>query len=128
MNFTATIRRPSFVFRTWRDRGQLFGELSGVRFKWNGKDYVAVNEPLEADDVAALLPNRFAVVTTFGLPVGVVKPVAPPVEPHVEIVEPESMVEKTETEEAMEKVAELSKVSAAKTSPTITRLTLNAKK
>lgn len=66
MHFRAIIRRPSYVFNQWRAAPRLGGKVEGVAFRWDGKDYVSVDNPLPADDVAALLHNRFVqlVVTT----------------------------------------------------------------
>lgn len=78
MNFQAKLLPRSEVFRRWRKASRVGGMISGVYFRWDGKDYVAQSIPEEF--VTPIINNPMIVVSLTTAPVGDVQ-IPDPVEP-----------------------------------------------
>jgi len=74
MNFRAFIRRGSEVFRRWRNEARLGGNISGVPFRWDGRDYVS-GDPLSAESVSAIKDHDMVQLVLTTAPAGHVKAV-----------------------------------------------------
>lgn len=84
MQFHAVVKHRSFVWDHWRAVPRLGGKISGVAFRWDGKDYVTVDNPLPPNDVAALLHNPYVQLVMATAPVGAAQATEPQPQPEPE--------------------------------------------
>lgn len=68
MNFQAKLLKRGEVFKRWRKEARVGGMISGVYFRWNGKDYV--NDSVPPEFVNPILNNPMIVVSLATEPVG----------------------------------------------------------
>lgn len=70
MNFRAVVKTPSELHSRWTRERRIGGVISGVRFQRLGKSFISVDDPLNADDVAALLTHNMVVLEFSTVRVG----------------------------------------------------------
>lgn len=86
MQFRATVINRSRLWQLWFSGRRSGGEVSGVRFRRRGSEFVSVDDPLPPDAVAILANNSMIRLELITSPVGEAVPMVP-VEP-VTIIQP----------------------------------------
>lgn len=89
MQFRATVINRSRLWQLWFSGRRSGGEVSGVRFRRRGSEFVSVDDPLPPDAVAILANNSMIRLELITSPVGEAVPMVP-VEP-VTIIQPVSV-------------------------------------